>query len=476
MAVYTPDPTYTEVNYAGPAVVAAGADNGLLICNVYRRAPGTTLRGVILFSLGGGFRGTALPSTLDDAVADTGPNYFQLWIAEARRRGYDTFMYALPVARWAGSLTTGNDLNQIEDTVLDLDNWIGTGTGGSRYGPRYRGNGMILLDNDSSPSLPAGYAGPLHPMQDPARVDWFKAHVMAMQWVVANRTTLGWDGVPMIAFGGSATADAHAWTLFGPDRAPYCFLSGSGQDALSTRGLVDIAILNGFQSWIPLWPTTEYLSGVALSTAPTGPNWASGASYSAGLVRLVSGVPYKCWVAHTSGASTEPGVGASWETVWFRADDWNCQSTTIASALAGSLEAMSCMSFIDDDPTRLAENRAMPVLLSSSDGTTVAPPYDTTRVAVAGTSAHDDAFAAMVQLVLGSNCKLLLNNASPTQLSNFNTAGVQYEVIAAGSGVLRNKQFNWLDSRVAAMASDGGALRGRFHPPRRPQRLIRSIP
>lgn len=46
--------------------------------------------------------------------------------------------------------------------------------------------------------------------------------------------------------------------------------------------------------------------------------WASGQSYSVGDVRLSSTRRYTCSVAHTSASATQPGVGADWETVWYR--------------------------------------------------------------------------------------------------------------------------------------------------------------
>ncbi|PWK65884.1 carbohydrate-binding protein [Aminobacter sp. AP02] len=60
-------------------------------------------------------------------------------------------------------------------------------------------------------------------------------------------------------------------------------------------------------------------------TGPEGPagtlrwieaGWASGTAYeyNDGLTR--NGTSYRCFVAHTSGAATEPGVGANWQTVW----------------------------------------------------------------------------------------------------------------------------------------------------------------
>lgn len=44
--------------------------------------------------------------------------------------------------------------------------------------------------------------------------------------------------------------------------------------------------------------------------------WATATAYVAGDIRSNGGVNYYCFLAHTSGASDEPGVGGSWTTYW----------------------------------------------------------------------------------------------------------------------------------------------------------------
>jgi len=467
VTVYVPDPSYTEESYAGPATVAASADHAILSFNVFRTPE--ALRGAVLFCNGGGFRASSLPSTIDDSVTDDATNYFQRMVAEFLRRGFDVFLYAVPPARdsAANPSFTGNP---VVDTVFDIDTWEGTGV--IRLGDAYaRGHGMVYLSESSSPSLPADYAGPLHPMQDPARINWMSGHVMAMQYVAANRTALGWASVPLIAFGGSATAVSHGYTVFGPDRAPFHFPGGAGQDAQSTRGLVDVAMLNAWQTWWPAWVTSVYLSGVA-NPAMSAPNWATGQAYPTSVSRLRNGVVYRCYVAHTSGASTEAGIGASWQTVWF-ANDLNIQATTIASAAAGTLAAWSALSWLDLSGV-LADNRNIPTLLHYSDGTTLTTGYDKTTVANAAVSTHDDYFGAAAQLVLGKKCMLMLNNPQVGQAAAFTAAGVQHQVVAAGAANTRNVQFAWLEGVLRQMAG-GGVLRPRAWrmPSRRAYRLLR---
>jgi hypothetical protein len=49
--------------------------------------------------------------------------------------------------------------------------------------------------------------------------------------------------------------------------------------------------------------------------------WATSTAYVVGDQRVVSSVKYRCVVAHTSSAATQPGVGASWTSVWRRTSD-----------------------------------------------------------------------------------------------------------------------------------------------------------
>lgn len=44
--------------------------------------------------------------------------------------------------------------------------------------------------------------------------------------------------------------------------------------------------------------------------------WVTATAYAVNDVTVVSGVLYRCFGAHTSDATTQPGVGASWTTVW----------------------------------------------------------------------------------------------------------------------------------------------------------------
>lgn len=56
--------------------------------------------------------------------------------------------------------------------------------------------------------------------------------------------------------------------------------------------------------------------GVIVKTVDDTAAWATGTSYGAYSYVKSGGLIYRCISSHTSGASTQPGVGASWQTVW----------------------------------------------------------------------------------------------------------------------------------------------------------------
>lgn len=56
--------------------------------------------------------------------------------------------------------------------------------------------------------------------------------------------------------------------------------------------------------------------GVIVKTTADTADWAAGTTYAANAYVKASGLIYRCIAGHTSAAATEPGVGASWATVW----------------------------------------------------------------------------------------------------------------------------------------------------------------
>ena len=93
--------------------------------------------------------------------------------------------------------------------------------------------------------------------------------------------------------------------------------------------------------------TSAHTSSTTLDTSKfkffsTGLPWATSTAYSVGDYRLDTtisfGVTYRwfrCKVAHTSGATTKPGVGASWTTYWTEYSTIPVHSTASVAYLAG---------------------------------------------------------------------------------------------------------------------------------------------
>jgi hypothetical protein len=64
-----------------------------------------------------------------------------------------------------------------------------------------------------------------------------------------------------------------------------------------------------------------WLDGALITRAASGAWSGSSVAYAVNTIVSNGGVNYLCIVAHTSGASTEPGVGASWQTNWYALED-----------------------------------------------------------------------------------------------------------------------------------------------------------
>lgn len=79
-------------------------------------------------------------------------------------------------------------------------------------------------------------------------------------------------------------------------------------------------------SWATVWEVVASKgdSGTAGAQGSAGPagvvwidaGWSSGQNYAAGAGLFRGDSSFRCAVAHTSSAATEPGVGVDWQTVW----------------------------------------------------------------------------------------------------------------------------------------------------------------
>lgn len=75
-------------------------------------------------------------------------------------------------------------------------------------------------------------------------------------------------------------------------------------------------VLEFGDSYVRFW-----LDGALITRAASGAWSGSSVSYAVNVIVSNGGTNYLCIVAHTSGSSTEPGVGASWETNWYALED-----------------------------------------------------------------------------------------------------------------------------------------------------------
>lgn len=79
--------------------------------------------------------------------------------------------------------------------------------------------------------------------------------------------------------------------------------------------LYTLSAINLVLNWHPVSRLTgATVSGLTQDLGGTA--WRSGVTYAANTIVGRGGLAYICSAAHTSAAATEPGVGASWNTVW----------------------------------------------------------------------------------------------------------------------------------------------------------------
>jgi hypothetical protein len=95
-------------------------------------------------------------------------------------------------------------------------------------------------------------------------------------------------------------------------RALWLVLYGVGDaDQLYTLATADILL-----GWHAISRLTASPPATAILIEKGGVAWATGRTYASGTVVTVGTTAYVASSAHTSGSTTQPGTGASWETVW----------------------------------------------------------------------------------------------------------------------------------------------------------------
>ncbi len=95
-------------------------------------------------------------------------------------------------------------------------------------------------------------------------------------------------------------------------RALWLVLYGVGDaDQLYTLSAADLLL-----GWHAISLVTADPPATAILIEKGGVAWATGSAYASGTVVTVGTTAYVASSAHTSGSATQPGIGASWETVW----------------------------------------------------------------------------------------------------------------------------------------------------------------
>ena len=89
----------------------------------------------------------------------------------------------------------------------------------------------------------------------------------------------------------------------------------------------------------PAWNSAHASGGnLAAANRQVTKAWQTGLPYVADLTSVIyGGRHYICTSSHTAGASTEPGIGASWATVWSEAISANPPAAANSAGVAGTI-------------------------------------------------------------------------------------------------------------------------------------------
>jgi len=393
MLFYTPDPEWREVDYAGPAVIAAGANHPILRMTLFRSpaASQRNARRVIVMPQASGLRHTGLPSLITNNLDPLlGPvsvgGSIELTAVMFLDCGFDVILASMPIAR--GDAGTGNSKetgNPESDTEFSIDSWAETPTFTPRYGPAYDGNGMIVPATNDAFSLPASYqpSGGPHPMRDPARLNCYQAMTMLTQFILGNAVRMGYD--PTVenwlgAYAASGGADTAAWML-GVERATYHFPGGVGQDSIPTRNAFGFMILHSWQSYAPAFPSSFYLSSIA----------------------------------------RRPSAGGD--------PHYDTQSATISQAGTAQMATWSALSYATHASV-IDDNKLVKFHFAAGENSAMGAPFDNTNTAAVA-STHDNWFVIAAALALSGdhNVRLVFTDIDPA---------TEADAIAEGADIYRN--------------------------------------
>lgn len=212
--VFTPKVGYDWIPFC--SVSSGVPDHQVLRC-AYFEGVGTAPpagRAAIAVPLIESMRFTRQPTEIN---ADDDPLYHTYLMA-----GFGVWLVSMPPARG------DSPLSPVSSATFDLD------ANPQELGPAYTGNGVTYPAQASL--SPAWIATP--PPRDPEWLMAWKTFAMFTQWLAdGNGEAAGCDMSKMAGRGGSAGGDTLLHVAWAPNLAPQMFPGGTGQDAISTRGV-----------------------------------------------------------------------------------------------------------------------------------------------------------------------------------------------------------------------------------------------
>lgn len=113
----------------------------------------------------------------------------------------------------------------------------------------------------------------------------------------------------------STMAAGYAMQLTGGAGVATGMISSLDADGFTVGKTTGISNESGVLYYYTAWDASDVTTG-SFTPNDCATAWGSGSWYSGGAVVSNGGTNYKASSGHTSGASTEPGVGASWATRW----------------------------------------------------------------------------------------------------------------------------------------------------------------
>lgn len=204
---------------------------------------------------------------------------------------------------------------------------------------------------------------------------------------------------------------------------------------------------------------------VQLTVADTAA-WVTATGYVAGDFVDNGGAVYRCTAAHTSGAATEPGVGADWATKWVQDADYEIVTPWAAADLASLrwVQSADTMYLVHPDyaPRKLTRTGHTAWTLTTVDF--VWGPFldenttATTVTASAATGAGITLTASAAIFAAGHVGALWRVGADLTQADSFTGAGASAGSVTVDQGetILLHLSGTWVGTCTLERSFDGG--------------------